>query len=229
MKRSQLNGLIQSALNFLEEMRMPLPAFATWKKEDWATKGDEYDEVFTNMLGWDVTDFGTGDFDTTGLLILTLRNGSFTNPEKYPKTYCEKFLIVEDGQCLPMHFHFKKMEDIINRGGGVALIKLYNSDENEALADTPVEVSLDGKKAVLPAGSVVRLEPGQSITLTAGMYHDIVAEKGSGKLLLGEVSTVNDDTLDNRFLDVSGRIPEIEEDCEPLYYIFKDYKEILGK
>lgn len=229
MKRSELNGLIESAIKFIGDMHFNLPEFAYWKKEDWESKGEEYDELFTNMLGWDVTDFGCNNFAEIGLLIFMLRNGSFDHPDKYPKPYCEKLLIVEDGQCLPMHFHFRKMEDIINRGGGVALIKLYNSDENEGLADTPVTVSLDGKKVVLEPGSVVRLNPGQSITLTPGLYHDIVAEKGSGKLLLGEVSTVSDDTVDNRFYNVSGRIPEIEEDCEPVYYIFKDYKEILGK
>ena len=69
------------------------------------------------MLGWDITDFGKGEYDRLGLLMFTIRNGSFDNP-KYVKPYAEKLLITEEEQITPYHFHWKKMEDIINRGGG---------------------------------------------------------------------------------------------------------------
>ena len=52
---------------------------------------------------------------------------------KYTKTYAEKLLHIRDGQYSPMHFHWSKMEDIINRGGGNVLIRVYNSTPEEDL------------------------------------------------------------------------------------------------
>ena len=107
------------------------------------------------MLGWDVTDFGSGDFRKCGLLIFTFRNGNFHDKETYPKPYAEKLLLVDDGQELPYHFHWSKMEDIINRGGGNLIVQLYNADENEGFAHTDVTVTIDGQKRKIPAGGKV--------------------------------------------------------------------------
>ena len=120
-----------------------------------------------------------------------------------------------------MHFHWAKMEDIINRGGGRMAIQLYNAAPDDSLADTPVTVSLDGVERSLPAGSVLRLEPGESITLPARLYHAFWAE--GGRTLIGEVSLVNDDLSDNRFLEPAGRFPAIDEDEAPLYLLCTDY------
>ena len=49
--------------------------------------------------------------------------------DKYTKTYAEKLLVVKEGQMAPMHFHWNKTEEIINRGGNV-LITVYNSTED---------------------------------------------------------------------------------------------------
>jgi D-lyxose ketol-isomerase len=115
------------------------------------------------------------------------------------------------------------MEDIINRGGGNLLVKVYNSTPDEDKADTPVDVFVDGRKYTVPAGSVIRLTPGESITLCPGQYHKFWGEKGTGRILLGEVSKVNDDRVDNRFFAPTGRFPEIEEDEAPLYLLGNEY------
>jgi len=222
MKRSELNKIMREAVEFIEKMNFKLPPFAFWSPEEWKTKGHEYDEIRDNMLGWDITDFGSGDFYKVGLLMFTIRNGNF-NDKKYIKPYAEKLLIVEEEQITPYHFHWKKMEDIINRGGGNLLVKVYNSTEDGKLADTPVKISMDGRNYMAEAGTVVRLKPGESITLPAGQYHSFWGEKGTGKVLLGEVSKVNDDRVDNRFLEEVGRFPEIEEDEEPLYLLGNEY------
>ncbi|MBR4748705.1 MAG: D-lyxose/D-mannose family sugar isomerase [Abditibacteriota bacterium] len=220
MKRSEINKLLREAAAFADKMNFRLPPFAYWSPEEWAEKGHEYDEIRDNMLGWDITDFGKGDFDKIGLLLFTIRNGNLTD-KKYGKPYAEKLLIVEVDQVTPYHFHWQKMEDIINRGGGELVIKLYNSDEKEDFADTPVLVSSDGRNYEIPAGGIVRLTPGESITLKQGQYHKFWAEKG--KTLVGEVSKVNDDRVDNRFYEETGRFPEIEEDEKPLYLLGNEY------
>ncbi len=223
MNRSELNGIIGAAIEFMTARNIPLPPFASWKKEDWMAAGPEYREIVDNMLGWDITDFGSGDFQKVGLLIFTFRNGNFNDTKRYPKPYAEKLLLVGDGQELPFHFHWKKMEDIINRGGGNLLVELRSSDSAGQFSDQPVAVSIDGRTVVAKPGETVRIRPGESITLSPGQYHRWVGEPGTGPVMLFEVSSTNDDTVDNRFHSASGRFPSLTEDVAPTYLIFKDY------
>ena len=64
------------------------------------------------------------------------------------------------------------------------------------------------------------------MTLMPGVWHAFWGEKGD--VLVGEVSTVNDDLTDNIFRDPIGRFAEIEEDEEPLYLLVSDYDKWLG-
>lgn len=223
MKRSEINAAIKGAMEIFKEYKISLPPFVLWTPDEWKTKGKETTEIIENMLGWDITDFGQGDFNKIGLLLITLRNGNQKNPEKYPKPYAEKLMIVKENQITPMHFHWSKMEDIINRGGGNLMIQLYNSTKDEALAETDIEVTIDGVKKVFPAGYVVCLHPGESITLTKGLYHRFWGEEGKGTVLVAEVSMCNDDTNDNRFYDKTGRFPAIEEDEAPYRLLCNEY------
>jgi len=43
---------------------------------DWATRGDEAREIAENQLGWDITDFEQSRYETCGLFLFTIRNGS---------------------------------------------------------------------------------------------------------------------------------------------------------
>lgn len=222
MKRSEINRTLREATAFLEECRFALPPFARWSPADWAGRGPEADEIRHTGLGWDITDFGSGDFDRVGLVLITLRNGIHQDP-RYPKPYAEKIMIAGEGQVTPTHYHAFKMEDIIVRGGGNLLIELHNSTPAGGLADTPVEVSLDGVRRTFRAGEVVRLTPGESICLPPRLYHRFYGEPGKGRVLVGEVSRVNDDRSDNYFLDPAGRFPEIEEDEPPFRYLCNEY------
>lgn len=223
MKRSEINAAIRSALKLFEDYKISLPPFVSWTPEQWQEKGMEAQEIRDNMLGWDITDFGQGDFSKIGLFLITIRNGNQKNSEKYPKTYAEKLMVVQENQITPMHFHWNKMEDIINCGGGNLMIKLYNSTEDEQLADTDIVVSMDGVQYTFPAGHVVTLHPGESITLTKGLYHRFWGEEGKGTVLVREVSMCNDDSNDNRFYDSVGRFPTIEEDEAPFRLLCNEY------
>ena len=221
MKRSEINEIMRQGIKFCEEMKFNLPPFCFWSPEDWKSKNSEYDEIRDNRLGWDITDFGSGDFEKIGLLIVTIRNGNFSN-KKYTKTYAEKLLIVKEGQVTPYHYHYKKYEDIINRGGGNLLVKCYNRAADDTLDNTPVIIHTDGREYEVEAGELIRLCPGESITLENGLYHSFWGEEGKGTVLVGEVSSVNDDTVDNRFLESVGRFPDIDEDEAPLYCLAMD-------
>lgn len=223
MKRSAINAIIREADAFIKEQGLYLPPFAYWTPDDWATKGEEVREIVERKLGWDITDFGQGDYEGLGLFLFTIRNGSLEDLQRGKgRVYAEKLLVTDMDQITPMHFHWNKTEDIINRGGGKLAIQLYNATEDEKLADTDVTVNMDGVKRTFKAGDIVLLQPGESITLVPYCYHKFWAEED--RVLIGEVSTVNDDDADNCFYEKVGRFPEIEEDEPPLYLLVNDYE-----
>ena len=164
------------------------------------------------------------DFDKVGFSLITIRNGCRTQPEKYPKVYAEKLLYLKEGQMAANHFHWYKTEDIINRGGGNVLIRVYNSLPDESIDKvSDVTVHCDGKAYTVPAGTQIRLTPGESIHIPQYLYHDFNVEPGSGPVLLGEVSQCNDDNTDNRFNPPVGRFPKIEEDEPPYRLLCNEY------
>lgn len=223
MTRSEINEIIQRADAFLREHQFHLPPFAYWTPADWRAKGGEVSEIVRRGLGWDITDFGSGDFHNVGLFLFTLRNG---DPSELGsgrgKLYAEKVLIVEPDQVTPLHLHRVKTEDIINRGGGGLAIKLYNTTSDGDRDDSDVVVSVDGAMRTISAGGTIVLHPGESITLTDGLYHEFWGVDET--VLVGEVSLVNDDAMDNYFYDDVGRFPEIDEDDAPLHLLVNDYE-----
>ena len=224
MKRSQINQALRQMEEMCQKYCCFLPPFCHVTPEQWQEKGAEFDEVRECMLGWDITDYGLGDFDRFGFSLVTIRNGSRKYPEKYPKVYAEKLLFLKEGQYAPNHFHWFKTEDIINRGGGNILIRVYNSHPDESIdCESPVTVHTDGQRRTVPAGTQIRLTPGESIFIPQGLYHDFTVEPGTGDVLLGEVSQCNDDEHDNRFEPPVGRFPAIEEDEAPYRLLCNEY------
>jgi D-lyxose ketol-isomerase len=221
MKRSEINKAISNAEETLKKCHFFLPCFAYWAMNDWKRNEGQIREIISTGLGWDVTDFGTGEFDSTGATIFTIRNGN-----EYAKSgtpYAEKIIVLTEGQAIPLHYHYKKTEDIINRGNGILSIKLYRSKEDGSLSEDPVEVKCDGILRKIPAGQEFEITAGNSITLTAGLYHTFRAKENSGILLCGEVSSINDDNTDNRFYDGNPKFAEIIEDEEPCHPLCNEY------
>lgn len=221
MKRSEINEIIRYMEKLAKDNGFHLPPFCNWTPEEWKTKGHEYDEIRDNMLGWDITDYGLGDWEKVGFALVTIRNGNQNNP-KYKKVYAEKLLMLKEGQHSPMHFHWIKSEDIINRGGGTLIIHMYNDKDGE-LDTSDVLINADGRSYTAPAGTGVELKPGESITIWPHQYHDFDIMPGTGDVLIGEVSMCNDDNTDNRFYEDMGRFPEIEEDEAPYRLLCFEY------
>ena len=222
MKRSEINAVIKEFEAMLAEYRFALPPFLFFTPEEWKEKGHEYDEIRDNALGWDVTDYGEGDYDHKGLALITIRNGNVHNP-KYTKCYAEKIMMIREGQVSPNHFHWNKMEDIINRGGGDVVFRLWNATKDEDLSDTEVEICQDGRRYMVPAGAEIVLHPGESLSLYPYYYHEFTIMPGTGTTLVGEVSMCNDDNTDNRFYEPLGRYPTIEEDEAPYRLLCTEY------
>ncbi len=220
MQRSEINGLVKEAEEFLEQFRFKLPPWASWDLDTWRKESPRTRQIRERYLGWDLTDFGQGDFFKRGLLLFTIRNG---DPRKRAsKTYAEKILVIRDNQETPYHFHWQKTEDIINRGGGTLVLELTPADHTtEEPAQDDFTVYVDGIARKCEPRHRVRLEPGESITLEPYLYHRFWAEGGA--VLAGEVSKVNDDKRDNRFLEPLGRFPRVEEDDAPYRLLVFDY------
>lgn len=224
MKRSEINNVLKEFEQVCLDFKFFLPPFCGFTPEQWRSAGHEYDEVRDCMLGWDITDFGSGDFNKVGMSLITIRNGNRAMGEKYPKVYAEKLLYLRETQMCPTHFHWFKTEDIINRGGGTVLIQVFNSLPDESVDRvSDVTVHCDGRTFTVPAGTKIPLHHGESIHVTRGLYHNFTVENGTGPVLLGEVSQCNDDCTDNRFNPPVGRFPEIEEDEAPYRLLCNEY------
>lgn len=224
MKRSEINYIIKQAEIFFDSFQFKLPKFASWTPEEMKEKRKDsrFREIFDCNLGWDLTDFGFGNFEKEGLFLFTIRNG-INNSTIYPKPYAEKIMISRSNQLTLTHCHEFKREDIINRGGGRLIFELFNRKGSSIeLDDTPVTVSRDGELLTVEPGEKLYLNPGESILLERNIFHRFYAEEGAD-VLIGEVSAVNDDLNDNIFYGKQTRFPEIIEDELPYRYLISDY------
>ena len=166
------------------------------------------------MLGWDITDYGLNDFDHIGSVLYTVRNGSIEDKD-VGVPFCEKYIVMRDGQRLTNHYHVAKTEDIINRAGGTLRLYLWKVDPATGkMTDEDVDVYMDGVLHTFKAGEEVLVEPGNSISLTPYIAH-IFGPKPGSDLVVGEVSSINDDNTDNYFLEECLRYTTIEDD-EPM-------------
>ena len=223
MKRSDINRIIRDSDAFMRANGQILPPFAYWTPDEMRARRDEIGGIVARRLGWDITDYGKGDFTRRGLFLFTTRNGDAAHLAKgRGMLYAEKIMISRRDQVAPMHRHDVKAEDIINRGGGTLALKLYASGP-DGLIDRGVDVTVptDGIMRTLPAGGILRLAPGESVTLLPGIWHAFWGEEQD--VLIGEVSTVNDDLTDNFFAEPISRFSKVEEDEPPLHLLVSDY------
>ncbi len=221
MKRSDVNAIIEEGDAFIRGHGVALPPFAEWTPETMAAHRDS--AVVRRRLGWDVTDYGAGDFARTGLFLFTARNGDPADLARgRGMLYAEKIMISRRDQLAPMHRHNVKAEDIVNRGGGALVLRLYASAPDGGLdREAPVTVPTDGLTRTLPAGGLLKLGRGESVTLSPGVWHAFWAE--GADVLIVEISTVNDDVTDNVFEATVARYAAIEEDAPPLRWLVSDY------
>ena len=224
MKRSTINKIIQESDEFIKSHGFKLPPFAYFQPNELVARKLEFQAIFDARLGWDITDYGEDRFDKMGLFLFTLRNGSMSGLRSGKgMCYAEKIMISRQNQISPSHRHIIKTEDIINRGGATLAIEMFESNANgEIDQKASVRVFCDGVAKTSKAGDILRLAPGESVTLSPGNWHKFWGENGD--VLIGEVSTVNDDIADNIFAESIGRFSEIEEDTDPIHLLVSDYE-----
>ena len=181
MKRSEINRLVRDATQCFLKQGWPLPPSPRW----------------------DVTDFGLGDWQRFGLVVVNLAD----EPE-----YCEKLMYVKRGMTTPAHTHGKKKEDIISRWGNLR-VQVWKRKPGANDHEFPIQIN--GEMRLVKSGDFIDLTSGERITLVPGIYHEFSCT--TDECIIGEVSTANDDLSDNYFIDPNvGRFPEIEEDEAPI-------------
>ena len=188
MKRSEVNNVVRQASDF-------------FKKNGW---------VLPPNPRWDVTDFGLGNFERNGLVLVNLCE---------EVEYCEKLMYARKGMTTPAHAHKKKKEDIICRTGLLA-IQVWLGRPDEA-PNAEFDIQVNNEKIKIKSGEFVRLSSGERVTLVPGVYHEFFPE--TEECIIGEVSTANDDLNDNFFIDPDiGRYSQIDEDEPALVKLLSD-------
>lgn len=225
MKRSAINNYICEALNFFVQYNFNLPIWAQWNIVDWQNNIQAAKYMYSHQMGWDITDFASNNFRQRGLILFCLRNGIQKIFSEKP--YAEKIMLVNANQETPFHFHKFKMEDIVVRAGGNLIFECYNVNTLGEELDTMVEVVMDGIVMRIKPKTSIRLIPGQSITVPQFLMHRFYGEAGSGTVMVGEVSQVNDDNTDNYFAVNLGRFAAIEEDCPKEFFLWNDLRELF--
>lgn len=228
MKRSEINEIIRESDSFIRSFGYILPPFAYWSAEEMKERtANDARAIREARLGWDITDYGQGKFADLGLFLFTVRNGNAADLKRGTgMLYAEKIMISRKNQLSPMHRHVVKAEDIINRGGGTLVLELFNSAPDGSVDDeSDVTVAVDGRLVTQKAGAHLKLQPGESVTLLPGNWHAFWGE--GDDVLIGEVSTVNDDLTDNIFREPIGRFSDIEENEQPLHLLVSDYDKWL--
>ncbi|WP_425052633.1 D-lyxose/D-mannose family sugar isomerase [Psychromarinibacter sp. S121] len=229
MKRSTVNEILKDGDAFIRSFGYIMPPFAYWTPEELKRRvAEDSPMVRDHALGWDITDYGQGKYDDMGLFLFTVRNGTNDNiPQGKGMLYAEKIMISGEDQLSPMHRHNLKTEDIINRGGGTLVLELFKAKADGSVDENAeVRVLTDGRARVMEAGGLLKLKPGESVTLETDTWHAFWGE--GGRVLIGEVSNVNDDRTDNVFREPIGRFSEIEEDADPVHLLVSDYDKWLG-
>lgn len=187
MKRSEINKIYIQAIRFFAQNGWHLPPNPKW----------------------DVTDFGLGDFQKYGLVLVNLCEEI---------EYCEKLMYAQKGMTTPAHYHKKKKEDIICRTGEFC-IHLW--DINMAENGSEVKVKINNEWKTFESNTQVILKSGERITLFQGVNHAFWPT--SEECIIGEVSTANDDLNDNFFKNPDiGRYPNIDENEKPLIKLLSD-------
>ena len=169
-----------------------MPPFAYWSPAEFKANKAKAQNIITHNLGWDITDYGLNQFDKTGLFRFTVRNGNNADLSKgRGMLYAEKAMISRDKQYSPMHRHNLKAVDIINRGGGTLVMELYGDTDGKCDRSKGTIVYCDGIRREFKPGEILKLAPGESVTLMPNEHWHAIWGEGSD-VFIGEVSTVND-------------------------------------
>jgi D-lyxose ketol-isomerase len=236
VKRSEIDAAIERAISNAKKFGVALPAWADWHPAQFDASADG---IRQQRLGWKVIDFGVGDFEHCGLVLLALcapltdecgaplTNSQSIGAYEYPVTaFSRKYLFVQAGQTEPHHFHRQKQrKEVSIVAGGTARFELAWADSDTALSSTrDVNVQVDGIWHHLPAHGEIDLKPGETITLPSNLSHIIKVLPGGCDVIMLETSTANNDSSDNIFPFMTPVSKTVHEDVKARYQLLDEHQ-----
>ena len=223
MKRSDVNDNIGLAKDLFAAHRLVLPRWAHWSPDDWRGAGPGMRAVKDAGLGWEITDHGSGDFQRQGLVLFRLRDAQ-RSPTDSDEGFAESVLLVQVHQVTPFHHHTHG-QDLVNRGGGDLVVQLHHAGPSDELDDDrPVTAVVDGVEVEFEPGGLARLTVGESLGVAPRVYHKFWAEMAS--CMVSEISSPANGRQDFHYLEDARRLPDIEEDEEPLHLLWHEYPDL---
>lgn len=234
MKRSQIDSAIERAISNAKKYGVALPAWAEWHPHQFEKTADG---IRQQKLGWKVVDFGVGDFEHCGLVILVLcspltddSGEPLTKPahvgkHDYPVTgFSRKYLFVQAGQTEPHHFHRQKArKEVSVLAGAPVRFELAWAENDTTLSSRDVDVAVDGIWHHLPANGSVVVKPGETITLPGNLSHIISVAEGGPDTIMMETSTANNDRSDNIFPFMTPTSKPVENDTTARYQLLDEH------
>ena len=71
MKRSTINEIMAEADEMIRSYGFVLPPFARWTPTEFQANAARASAITDAACGWDITDYGAGDYDKMGLFLFT--------------------------------------------------------------------------------------------------------------------------------------------------------------
>jgi D-lyxose ketol-isomerase len=102
------------------------------------------------------------------------------------------------------------------------VIEFLEIDSNRIEKNSKIKVLVDGETVSIAPREPLILRRGQSVTVERNIYHKFYSAEGSGMVMAGEVSQVNDDNKDNYFLESVGRFSLVDEDEEAIHPLWNE-------
>jgi len=234
MKRSEIDSAIERAIKNAKNFGVALPAWVEWPSQQFEANADG---IRHQKLGWKVVDFGVGDFEHCGLVILALCSSLLDDAGEplakpvrvgdydYPVTsFSRKYLFVQAGQTEPHHFHRQKArKEVSVIAGAPVRFELAWAENDTTLSSLDVNVAVDGIWHSLPAGGTVTISPGETITLPGNLSHIISVAEGGPDTIMMETSTANNDRSDNIFPFMTPTSKPVIEDAKARYQLLDEH------
>lgn len=239
MKRSEIDSAIERAINSAKKFGVALPVWIEWHPHQFEKNADG---IKHQKLGWKVVDFGVGDFEHCGLVILVIcsplvdeHGEPLTKPSnignhEYPLTsFSRKYLFVQAGQTEPHHFHRQKArKEVSVLAGAPVRFELAWAENDTTLSDRNVDVAVDGIWHHIPAGGSVMVNPGETITLPGNLSHIISVAEGGPDTIMMETSTANNDRSDNIFPFMTPTSKSVIDDVSARYQLLDEHSVVMN-
>ena len=198
MKRSAINAIMRESEAFMRSFGFILPPFSRWSPDEMRARKGEIDGITGASLGWDITDFGLGDFEQTGLFLFhRAQRPLCRSAARTRHALCRKGDDRPQGSGdanAPASSEGRRHHQSRRRHAGDRAVWRYRRPVRPVQG---TRVATDGIWRELAPGHKLRLSPGESVTLMPGDWHAFWGE--GADVFVAEVSTVNDDNTDNIF------------------------------